>query len=70
MIRNIQRVSPDTPAVDLFPLLADNQYPIAVVNEANNLLGIIIKGFLLAALADSTQVELQVADKAAEMPAK
>ena len=48
------RVSPDTSAIELFPLLADNDYPIAVVNETNNLQGVIIKGFLLAALADST----------------
>jgi len=65
LIRNIQRVPPDTPALDLFPLLADNEYPIAVVDETNNLLGIIIKGFLLAALADSTQLNLQEQDKAA-----
>jgi glycine betaine/proline transport system ATP-binding protein len=65
LIRNIQRVPPDTPALDLFPLLADNEYPIAVVNETNNLLGIIIKGFLLAALADSTQLNLQEQEKAA-----
>ncbi|MDF1590694.1 MAG: glycine betaine/L-proline ABC transporter ATP-binding protein [Desulfobacterales bacterium] len=54
LIRDIQRVSPDTPAIDLFPLLTDNIYPIAVVDETNNLQGVIIKGFLLAALAECT----------------
>jgi len=54
LIRDIQRVSPDTPAIDLFSLLADNDYPIAVVDETNNLQGVIIKGFLLAALAECT----------------
>jgi glycine betaine/proline transport system ATP-binding protein len=65
LIRKIQRVAPDTPALELFPLLADNKYPIAVVNETNNLLGIIIKGFLLAALADSTKGNFKAQDKAA-----
>ena len=52
---NIEKVSPDTPAIDLFPLLTDNRYPVAVVNEANRLQGIIIKGSLLGALAEGTQ---------------
>jgi len=54
LIRDIQRVSPDTPAIDLFSLLSNNDYPIAVVDETNNLQGVIIKGFLLAALAECT----------------
>jgi len=56
LIRDIQKVSPDTSAMDLFPLLSDNEYPIAVVNEDNRLQGVIIKGLLLGALADSTRV--------------
>lgn len=56
LIRDIQKVSPDTSAIDLFPLLSDNEYPIAVVNEDNRLQGVIIKGLLLGALADSTRV--------------
>ena len=56
LIRDIQRVPLDTSAMELFPLLTDNEYPIAVVNEANRLQGVIIKGLLLGALADSTQV--------------
>lgn len=42
-----------TPAIDLFPLLADSQYPVAVVNEDKKLMGVIIKGTLLAALAEN-----------------
>jgi glycine betaine/proline transport system ATP-binding protein len=49
------KVSPDTPAIELFPLLADSRYPVAVVSDSNKLLGVIIKGSLLAALAESTQ---------------
>jgi len=57
LIRDIQRVSGDTPAMELFALLTDSEYPIAVVNEANRLQGVIIKGLLLGALADSTRTE-------------
>ena len=52
---NVHAVSPDTPAIDLFPLLADSRYPVAVVNDSRKLLGVIIKGSLLAALAESTR---------------
>ncbi len=57
LIRDIQRVSLDTSAMELFPLLTDNEYPIAVVNERNRLEGVIIKGLLMGALADSTRLE-------------
>ncbi len=65
LITDIQRVSPDTPASDLFPLLATSKYPIAVVNETNNLQGVIIKGLLVAALAEGTQVNGKESGKAA-----
>ncbi|QTA86958.1 quaternary amine ABC transporter ATP-binding protein [Desulfonema magnum] len=52
MTENFDSVAPDTPANELFPLLADNNYPLAVVNEKNKLVGIIIKGSLLAGLAE------------------
>ncbi|PID39237.1 MAG: glycine/betaine ABC transporter ATP-binding protein [Proteobacteria bacterium] len=55
LVRDIQRVSLDTSAIELFPLLTNNEYPIAVVNERNRLEGVIIKGILLGALADSTK---------------
>jgi glycine betaine/proline transport system ATP-binding protein len=55
LIKSINRVSPDTPVADLFPLLAGSNYPIAVVNENDNLQGVIIKGLLLAALAEATR---------------
>jgi glycine betaine/proline transport system ATP-binding protein len=56
LIKDIQRVAPDTPAADLFPLLATGEHPIAVVNASDNLQGVIIKGLLLAALAEGAQV--------------
>jgi len=52
---DVHRISPDTPAIELFPLLADSQYPVAVVNENNRLQGVIIKGTLLGGLAESVQ---------------
>ncbi|CAB5138374.1 Glycine betaine ABC transporter, ATP-binding protein OtaA [Olavius algarvensis associated proteobacterium Delta 3] len=51
----IQCISPDTPAADLFPLLVSSKHPLAVVNDRKRLLGVIIKGTLLAALADSSK---------------
>ena len=65
LIKDIHRVSPDAPAADLFPLLANSKYPIAVVNESDNLQGVIIKGLLMAALAEGTQVNGKENGKAA-----
>lgn len=65
LITDIQRVSPDTPAADLFPLLATSEHPIAVVNDNNNLQGVIIKGLILAALAEGAQSNGNENDKAA-----
>jgi glycine betaine/proline transport system ATP-binding protein len=50
---DVPMVQPGTPAIDLFPLLADSRYPVAVVNEDKKLMGVIIKGTLLAALAEN-----------------
>ncbi len=61
--RDIHRVSPDTPAIDLFPLLAESPYPVAVVNENNKLLGVINKGALLAGLTEGTQPVIGQPDK-------
>jgi glycine betaine/proline transport system ATP-binding protein len=54
--RDIHRVTEDTPAIELFQLLADSPYPVAVVNEKNRLKGVIVKGALIAALAESLQI--------------
>lgn len=50
--RDILKVQPETPANDLFPLLAENSSPLAVVDEDEHLLGVIVKGSLLAALSE------------------
>jgi len=52
--RDIHKVAPDTPACDLIPALAEINYPLAVVSEEDRLLGIVVKGSLLAGLAEAT----------------
>ena len=48
---DIETVEPDTPAVDIIPMLARLDYPVPVVDEAHRLKGVIIKGSLLAGLS-------------------
>lgn len=51
--QDFDRADPDTPAVDLFPLLANTSYPLAVVgSEESTLRGVVTKGSLLAGLAE------------------
>jgi glycine betaine/proline transport system ATP-binding protein len=66
IIRDIECVAPDTPAIELFPLLADNRFPLAVVSDDNHLLGVIVKGSLLAGLAEGVQVTAPPADQAVD----
>jgi len=49
---DIETVALDTPAVEIIPLLARLTYPVPVVDEAGRLKGVIIKGSLLAGLAE------------------
>jgi glycine betaine/proline transport system ATP-binding protein len=53
------KVDPDTPANDLFPLLATSPYPLAVVNDQEQLTGVIIKGSLLAKLSEKRIKEME-----------
>lgn len=54
---NICKVAKNTPASDLFALLTNNLHPLAVVNETDHLVGVIVAGTLLAKLAEVGQVE-------------
>lgn len=54
LVTDIQKVSPETPAYELFPLLVESS-PLAVVDSGEHLMGVIIKGTLLAALAEGVQ---------------
>jgi len=50
VITDIPRVSPDTPLTDLIPVIADSKYPVVVTSEDGTLLGIIIRGAVLAGM--------------------
>ncbi len=52
MRKDIKTVSADTPAHELFPIMQDISYPVAVVNEQNKLKGVIVKGLLFSAIAE------------------
>ncbi len=49
IIRDVPSVLPDTPLSELF---AEENFPVAVVDDQDRLLGIVIRGALLAALAE------------------
>ncbi len=45
-------VAPDEPVRSIFPLVAENNNPVAVIDEENRLRGIVVRGSVLAALAE------------------
>lgn len=49
---DIKTVAPTAPAQNLFSIMADLPYPLAVVDEANHFKGVIVRGTLVAALAE------------------
>lgn len=49
---DIVTVQPDTPAADLFQVMHDLPYPLAVVDEKKRLKGVIVRGLLLGAVAE------------------
>lgn len=54
---DVIEVVPDTPAVDLFPLIANSQFPLAVIRpEDERLLGVITRGSLISGLAERGEV--------------
>jgi glycine betaine/proline transport system ATP-binding protein len=52
MKKEFLSVSPETPATELIQIMADTPYPLPVVNDEGRLKGVIIRGALLAALAE------------------
>lgn len=50
IIRDIPRVAPDTPLNELIPKIADSKYPMVVTSEDGTLLGIIVRGAVLAGM--------------------
>jgi len=53
MLPETPRVAPDLPLNEVIPLIAESPYPLAVVNDSGKLLGIIVRGTVLGALAMS-----------------
>lgn len=49
--REVPTISPDDPLNEVFGLFDERSIPLAVVNEKNQLLGVIVKGAVLAELA-------------------
>jgi glycine betaine/proline transport system ATP-binding protein len=49
---DIITVTPDTPASELFEIIHNLPYPLGVIDENKKLKGVIIRGTLLAALAE------------------
>jgi glycine betaine/proline transport system ATP-binding protein len=48
---NIPTTSPDTPLCDLLETMATTKIPVAVVNEENRILGILVRGSVIAGIA-------------------
>ena len=51
ILSNVPKVNPSTTITELLPLVAESKLPLAVVNDTNILIGIIVKGSVLAGLA-------------------
>lgn len=50
IIKDVPRVKPDTPLNDIIPIIASSKYPVVVTTENNKLLGIIVRGTVLAGM--------------------
>lgn len=56
-LQEVNTTDPETPLEDLFPMLADMKWPVAVINEKNTLLGIVPRVAILEALSRQNSVE-------------
>lgn len=59
LTNNIPRVEKDTPMQEIFNIIHDSPMPIAVV-EDDRLVGIIVRGSVIAALSEDSEVNLDV----------
>ncbi|SFE22128.1 glycine betaine/proline transport system ATP-binding protein [Paenibacillus catalpae] len=57
LIKDLPVISPATPLNELFEPMADSKIPLAVTDDANRLLGIVIRGAVFAALAGNAVPE-------------
>lgn len=56
--KDILKVAPETPMQEIFSIIYDTPVPLAVVGEDNRLNGIIVRGAVLAALANDGEVNM------------
>lgn len=50
--KNVKKVEKDTLVTDIFNMIHDSPAPLAVVNETDQLMGVVIRGSVIGALAD------------------
>lgn len=50
IITDVPQVTPDTHINDVIPLLADSKFPVAVVSDDGKLMGVIVRGAVLAGM--------------------
>lgn len=50
MFKEVKTVSPDDYVQDIIPFVLDSKYPLVVVNEDNQIAGIILRVHVLASL--------------------
>lgn len=55
--KNVRKVTQETLITDIFPLIYDSPAPLAVVDDKDKLVGVIIKGQVIEALANTTESE-------------
>ncbi|WP_136254596.1 quaternary amine ABC transporter ATP-binding protein [Onishia niordana] len=53
IIQNFRSVAPDEPMHNLFAMFSDKSFPIAVIDDERRLLGVVVKGAVLAELAEA-----------------
>jgi glycine betaine/proline transport system ATP-binding protein len=51
LVRDVHTAGPDTPIAELIQVLADTKFPVAVTNGEGRLLGVVVRGAVLAGLA-------------------
>jgi len=54
---DVMKVQPDAPLQDILPKIADIRYPIAVVDDGEKLLGVIVRGSVIAGLAERGSIQ-------------
>lgn len=55
--KSVRKVTQETLITDIFPLIYDSPAPLAVVDDKDKLVGVIIKGRVIEALANTTESE-------------